>query len=34
VNLTGHLSDDESPGLIESLATQSGVSKVQWQSRA
>jgi putative Mg2+ transporter-C (MgtC) family protein len=34
VNLTGHLSDDESPGLIEALATQSGVTKVQWQSRA
>jgi putative Mg2+ transporter-C (MgtC) family protein len=34
VNLIGHLWDNESPGLIETLATQSGVTRVQWRSRA
>ena len=34
VNLTGYLSDSESPALIRALATHSGVTRVQWQSRA
>ena len=34
VNFTGYLSDNESPGLIKALATQSGVTRVQWQTRA
>jgi putative Mg2+ transporter-C (MgtC) family protein len=34
VEFTGRLLDGESPGFIEALAAQSGVTKVQWQSRA
>jgi putative Mg2+ transporter-C (MgtC) family protein len=34
VKLTGPLLENESPGLIKALAAQSGVTKVQWQSRA
>jgi len=34
VKLTGPLLENESPGLIKALAAQSGVIKVQWQSRA
>ena len=33
VKLTGPLLENESPGLIKALAAQSGVTKVQWQSR-
>jgi putative Mg2+ transporter-C (MgtC) family protein len=34
VKLTGPLLDNESPCLVKALAVQSGVTKVQWQSRA
>jgi putative Mg2+ transporter-C (MgtC) family protein len=34
VKLTAPLLESESPGLIKVLAGQSGVTKVQWQSRA